>query len=71
MKLVIEVDYGDGLSKALPGTFTTADIAAVPEEEDVIVKDDGVAYRVDHRIYYYSEIAVVVTLAMRRLNVGS
>lgn len=69
MKLVIEVDYGDGLGKAVPGTYNTVDLAAVPVEGDVIVKDDDVPYRVDHRIYYYSESAVVITLVMRRLNV--
>ncbi|RZU39310.1 hypothetical protein [Edaphobacter modestus] len=62
MKLVIEVDWGNGLGVMLPGELTTADAAIIPSVGDILLKDEVTPHVVGSKMFRFSDTAVVVTL---------
>ncbi|MEG9438255.1 hypothetical protein JAO29_19065 [Edaphobacter sp. HDX4] len=62
MRLVIQVDWGNGLGVILPGDLTTADAAIVPAVGDILLKDQVTPHVVESKMFHFSDEAVVVTL---------
>jgi hypothetical protein len=62
MKLVIQVDWGNGLGIILPGDLTTADAAIIPNVGDILLKDNVTPHVVQSKMFQFSSNTVLVTL---------